>query len=114
MKSISIILSVLLLTACAGATYRPLVDRPGPDYETDLRDCQSYAAGEMSAQNAAIVGAIFGALLGAAAGHNTGYGNQFAGAGAVGGALGAGGSANKNQISIIQRCMAGRGYSVLR
>ena len=114
MKSISIVLSVLLLTACAGATYRPLVDRPGPNYETDLRDCQSYAAGEMSAQNASIVGAIFGALLGAAVGHNTGYSDQFVAAGAVGGAMGAGSGANQNQISIIQRCMAGRGYSVLR
>lgn len=114
MKQICILLSAVMLTACAGATYRPLVDRPGPNYETDLRDCQSYAAGEMSAQNAAIVGAIFGALLGAAVGHNTGYSDQFVAAGAVGGAMGAGSGANQNQISIIQRCMAGRGYSVLR
>lgn len=114
MRTIIITLIAAMLTACAGATYRPLVDRPGPNYEGDLRECQAYAQGEMNSGNAAVIGAIFGALLGGAIGHGTGYARNFAAAGAVGGAMGAGNRAGMNQVSIIQRCMAGRGYSVLR
>ena len=70
MRTPIIILSALMLTACAGANYRPLVDRPGPNYEADLRDCQEYAKGELQADQAAVIGAVLGALFGAAVGHN--------------------------------------------
>ena len=111
MKSIIV---VLLLTGCAGANYRPLVDRPGTNYERDLRECQTYAQGEPDAVQGAAFGAVIGALLGAVIGHGTGFGNNFAAAGAIGGALGAGSRANQDQMSIIKNCMAGRGHSVLR
>ena len=112
MKTLLII--CLVLAGCAGATYRPLVDRPGPNYERDLAECQRYAEGEPGAGGSALIGAILGGLLGAAIGHNTGYGGNFAAAGAAGGAMEAGGSADQNQASVIKNCLAGRGYSVLR
>ena len=114
MRAPIIILSAIMLTACAGANYRPMVDRPGPNYEADLRDCQEYAKGELQADQAAVIGAVLGALFGAAVGHNTGYAGQLAAAGALGGASGGAAGAQRNQTSIIQRCMSGRGYTVLR
>ncbi|MBW7903004.1 MAG: glycine zipper family protein [Rhodocyclaceae bacterium] len=107
-------LVLALLSACAGATYRPLVDRPGPQFEQDLAECQRYAEGEANAAAGAAIGALLGALLGLAAGHKTGYQSDFARAGAIGGALGGSVSAERNQQTVIANCLRGRGYSVLR
>ena len=110
----TLLILCLVLTGCAGATYRPLIDKPGPNYERDLAECQRYAEGEPGAGGSAVVGAIIGGLIGALIGHNTGYGDAFAGAGAAAGGFEAGGSADRNQASVIKNCLAGRGYSVLR
>lgn len=107
-------LIITLLTACAGANYRPLVDRPGANYEQDLAECQRYAASEAGPGTGAVVGALLGAVLGAFIGHKTGYRGDFARAGALGGALGGAQSTNQNQMDVIRNCMSGRGYSVLR
>lgn len=112
----------LSVGGCAntGANYRPIVDNKGVDlnrYESDLRECQSYAtqtasAGESAAAGAA-AGAILGAVLAAAAGR--GYSrSSTAGVGAVSGAVGAGAEGERNQRNIINRCLAGRGYRVLQ
>jgi hypothetical protein len=113
-RNVCILLCASLLAACAGATYRPLVDNPGPNYESDLYQCQRYAEGEAGPGTGAAVGALLGALLGAVIGHKSGYQGDFARAGAVGGALGGMQSTDGNQHNVIVNCMRGRGYNVLR
>ena len=114
---------IALLSGCAattGANYRPIVDTKGVDfnrYEIDLKECQAYAtqtagAGE-SAAAGAIAGALLGAALAAAAGSRYDRG-ATARVGAVSGAVGAGVEGEKNQRSIINRCLSGRGYRVLQ
>ena len=118
-------ISILLAqVGCAntGANYRPLIDTRGGTvdatrYESDLRECQQYAAqtagaGEKAAIGAA-AGAIFGAVLAAAAGG--GYDRSAtARVGAVTGAVGGAAQGENDQRSIIRRCLGGRGYSVLQ
>lgn len=114
----------ICVTGCAtrstGENYRPLVDTKGADmaqYETDLRECQQYAAQVAGAAEQAAVGAlagaIFGTLLAAAAGR--GYSrNQHAAVGAVAGAAGGAVAGERDQRSVINRCLSGRGYRVLQ
>ena len=106
--------------ATSGANYRPIVDNKGVDlnrYESDLRECQSYATQTAGAADSAAAGAVAGALLGAvlagAAGKNYSK-SSSARVGAVSGAVGAGVEGERNQKTIINRCLAGRGYSVLQ
>jgi outer membrane lipoprotein SlyB len=106
--------------ATSGANYRPIVDSKGVDlnrYESDLRECQSYATQTAGAADSAAAGAIAGALLGAAlaaaAGNNYSR-SSTARVGAVSGAVGAGVEGERNQRTIINRCLAGRGYKVLQ
>jgi len=109
-----------MLTACAGANYRPIVDNKGVDlnrYEADLRECQEYAKQQMGAGESAVAGAaagaLFGAILAAAAGK--GYDrNATARVGAVTGAATAGAEGETSQRNIIKRCLIGRGYKVLQ
>lgn len=119
---ISILASAILLEGCAG--YRPIVDMQGRDqanYESDVTQCQQYAE-QVAPENEALWGAILGAALGAGFGALTGsyFGDAGygAGVGASSGALygGVAGTANaaSDQRAIIQRCMAGRGWNVLR
>lgn len=118
MKTIAIILSAAMIAGCAGpqgANYRPIVDRPGPNYATDLQDCQDHArklasVGE-GAAGGAMAGAIFGALLGAA--FRVGS-RDTAWAGALGGATGGAAKAETDQRSVIANCMRARGYAVLQ
>jgi len=113
-----------LIAGCAtnqmGASYRPIIDSRGVDankFESDLRDCQQYAAQTASAAEGAVAGAAAGALLGAALAAAAGsrYSrSQHARVGAVGGLVGAAAEAETNQRNIIRRCLSGRGYSVLQ
>lgn len=114
MKKISMLLVVVLLCTSGCATYRPLVDRPGPDYEQDLRECQEHAEGEAGPGTGAVFGALLGAAFGALVGHKTGFQGDFMRAGMIGGALGGASRAGVDQMSVIKNCMSGRGYSVLR
>lgn len=112
-----------LLSGCAttsGANYRPIIDTRSVDfnrYESDLRDCQSYATQTAGAAESAAAGALAGALLGgvlaAAAGKNYSR-SSSARVGAVTGAVGAGAQGETDQRNIIRRCLAGRGYNVLQ
>ena len=106
--------------ATSGANYRPIVDNKGVDqnrYESDLREGQSYATQTAGAADSAAAGAVAGALLGAvlagAAGRNYSR-SSSARVGAVSGAVGAGVEGERNQRTIINRCLAGRGYRVLQ
>jgi outer membrane lipoprotein SlyB len=114
---------VALLSGCAattGANYRPIVDTKGVDfnrYEADLRECQAYATQTASAAESAAAGAVAGALLGAvlaAAAGNRYSRSSTARVGAVSGAVGAGVEGERNQRTIINRCLSGRGYQVLQ
>jgi phage-related tail protein len=122
MKKTIAILIALSVTACAtrpmGAEYRPIVDMQGKDvaqYESDLGQCQTYAQQAAGAAQRAAGAAVAGALLGALLMKGAGVGNE--GHGAAVGALAAGarGAADgeHDQRSVITRCLAGRGYSVL-
>lgn len=119
-----LVLTLLFQVGCAntGANYRPMIDTRGGSvsasgYEADLRDCQQYAAQVGGAADraaaGAVVGALFGAVLAAAAGSR--YDRvATARAGAVTGAAGGAAQGEQDQRSIIRRCLAGRGYSVLQ
>ncbi len=114
MKTIASIAVVLMLAGCAtsGANYRPVVDlhnRDATKYQTDLSQCQNYATQRADAATGAVVGAVAGALLMAALG---GRGSDNRQGAIIGGLAGAGG-ANETQETIVKRCLAGRGYSVL-
>jgi outer membrane lipoprotein SlyB len=121
-KLIIVSLAISMLAGCAntgrgsGANYQPIVDRPGFNYDNDLRDCQQHANKVLSATDAAvggaIAGAIFGALLGAAVGSSNR--NNYAAVGALNAGVGAAASAEGGQRGIITRCLSGRGYMVLQ
>ncbi|HEA22522.1 MAG TPA: glycine zipper family protein [Pricia antarctica] len=121
MKRLMILVSLLIIGGCA--TYRPIIDMKNVDraqYSLDLRDCQNYARQVNVAGNAAVsagmgaaVGALFGAITGAwlgDAGRGAGIGASLGGAGGL--VQGVAGSA-ETQVSIVRKCMSGRGYNVL-
>lgn len=124
MKATATVLAIALLSGCAstgqgyGAHYTPIVDRPGPNYTTDLAECQQHASRVLSAGDSAVggavAGAIFGALLSAAVGGGSRYQNNYMAVGALSGAAKSAESAEGGQRGIITRCMSGRGYSVLQ
>lgn len=112
----------LILTGCAttpgGANYRPMIDsghRLG-DYDADLRECQAYAASGAGSGDGAAAGAVGGAvvmgLLSAILGGG-GHG-RWAAVGAVVGGLQGAAAGEAGQRAVVTRCMAGRGYNVLR
>lgn len=117
-----IVIACVFLTACAGATYRPMVDTQGMDmnrYESDLAACQQYAGQVSGAATQAAVGAAIGAGLSALLAGVGGGRNRFdmgatARIGAVGGAVAGAGQGETDQRNIIRRCLAGRGYRVLQ
>jgi uncharacterized protein YcfJ len=115
---------VTMITACSGASYRPVVDSKGVDmsnYENDLVECQAIAkesgVGDEVVKNAA-VGAAAGAVLGAVIGAITGdFGTAVAAGAGYGGTAGAVDGAitgTRDQEQIVANCMAGRGYKVLK
>jgi len=117
MKKIISIASIIMLIGCAGAGFVPVVDRPGANYRQDLAECQAHATEVMSAGESAVVGAVggalFGGLLAVVGGGSSDFVNGMAAVGAATGAIGEAAGADRNQRSIISRCLYGRGYSVL-
>ncbi|MDY3331666.1 MAG: glycine zipper family protein [Pelistega sp.] len=110
------ILATTTLAACS--SYRPIVDSKGQDmtrYEQDLKECQALADQVSPTGNAALgagISAALGAAIGAIAG-NSSSAAIGAGIGAVSGGAGGGLSGADKQKSVIQQCLAGRGYRVL-
>ena len=114
----AICLLSLGLSGCAatGADFIPHVDRPGPNYNTDLQQCQNLAAQRSYVNGDSVMdtalGAAGGTTIGAIA---SGWSGAWIGAligtgvGAVGGAF----SAKDDQKQIVIKCMKGRGYAVL-
>lgn len=120
---LAVLALILALTGCAtnrgtGANYNPIVDRPGPDYVSDLDACQAHATKVMSAADGAVAGAVAGAVFGALfmAALGGGGADQKAGAwmGALSGGTRAAADAEGGQRGIITRCLTGRGYNVLQ
>lgn len=111
------IVAALLLTGCATAPmqYTPVVDRPGPTYDTDLAECRALAAQRdpvATAGAGAAMGAVAGAILGAAIGGRGGValGARIgAGEGLVGGAA----HGLVQQRVIVMSCLIGRGHRVI-
>jgi hypothetical protein len=120
-----ICLAVLLILLAGCSAYRPTVDMRGVDrneYEANLEECQKYAE-KVSPGTAAVVGAGAGAAIGAVIGvivgvaFNADVGDLAGFGAALGGFQGAvsgGAEAGMSQMEIIKKCMAGRGYVVLR
>lgn len=111
--------ALMLLVACAGANYRPMIDTQGVNmtkFEADLKDCQQYAQGVAGAGTQAAIGAgvgfLLGTLLAAAAGRNYDR-DATARVGAVSGAVAGGAHGETSQNDVVKRCVAGRGYKVL-
>jgi outer membrane lipoprotein SlyB len=122
---VALIFVAMSLTACApGSSYRPIVDMSGKaawEYEWDLNECQEYAK-QVSTAGSAATGAVVGAGVTAGVGAIVGAflgcpGEGAAMGAALGGFSGAAGGYGRgrgDQIAIIQRCMVGRNWSVLR
>ncbi len=111
---------LLLLSGCAGANVKPIIDTQGVNqdkYQSDLLECQNIARQETGATESgatgAAAGAVVGGLLGLVVGGNASGIAQAAGAGAV--LAGAGGAykGNQAQENIVKKCLSGRGYRVL-
>lgn len=117
LSAISISL-IMTLTACAGSSYRPIVDTYGQDmsrYEEDLRQCQELAKQVDTASTtvaSAGISAAIGAAIGAIVGNSSTVG-QGAAIGAITGGTSGGLSGNEKQKHIIQQCLSNRGYRVL-
>lgn len=110
----------LILSGCAGAGVRPIVDLQGKNkdtYENDLQQCQAYATQQAGAASGgatgAVAGAAVGALLGLVAGGNRTNIAQVGGIGAVLGGAGGLYEGNKAQENVVKQCLRGRGYNVL-
>ncbi len=112
-----LIAALPLLPACT-TTDEIIIDRKGVNmvaYEQDLAECREYAqavkTGEKGARGAAssaVVGGAVGAILGGPEGAARG-----AGVGAVtGGAKGVA-EGEREEMQVVKRCLAGRGYRVL-
>jgi outer membrane lipoprotein SlyB len=124
MKSIVIIITLCLLIGCAG--HRPIIDQKNVDmnsYESDVRECQTYAD-MLSPGKTAIIGGVIGGAIGATVGAVIGlalHDSKLAGelmvmGAAIGGMKGAiegGAVSGMSQVQIINECMEGRGYRVL-
>jgi len=115
--TLSLISGAVLLTACAGAEVRPIVDMKdvnGTRYEKDLAECQGYAKEApgmgSSAAKGAGVGIVVGGLLGLVSGNNA---LQSAGTGAVIAGAGSAYAGNESQEAVVKKCLVGRGYKVL-
>lgn len=117
MKTVICAVVALSLAGCAtrGAGYVPVVDMQGQStgkYSADLSDCQAYATQRADAAQGAVAGALAGALLSALL-MPRGYRNEGASKLGILGGLSGAGQATETQETIIKRCLAGRGYSVL-
>lgn len=105
-------------TSATAGGYRPVVDPKkcaNCDYEADLAQCQAISAENTQitgnavagAAGGALTGALLGAMLNIDAGHTAAMGATAGGLQGVGQEL-------QTSNAMIARCMAGRGYSVLR
>ena len=109
---------LLLLPVACTTTDEIIIDKKGVDlarYERDLAECRDYASevktaekGARGAASGAVVGGAIGAITDGSEGAAKG-----AGVGAVtGGARGLS-QGEQDEVRVVKRCLAGRGYRVL-
>jgi|SRR3990167_5363913 len=111
-----IVAVLFIISGCATTAYQPLVDRAGPNYAQDLLDCQQYAQKVAGPGTGAIAGAVAGAVAGALLARLIGRDVARGPAARVGAATGAaqgGMQGISNEREVVQKCLRGRGYSVL-
>lgn len=113
-----ILIPVILLTGCA--TSQPVIDTKGADmshYYTDLQECREYApSASEEVGGGVLAGGAVGATLGAIAGAFSGNAGRGA---AIGAALMsvqglAHGAGRQQKTQVVNNCLVGRGYKVLR
>lgn len=119
----AILTAAILLSACAGADYQPVVDMHGHSavaYQADLSQCQQTARSARNNTNIAEdagIGAVGGAALGAVGGAIGGNAGLGAGVGALAGLVGGAGfkeaRTEEREETIVKNCMRARGYKVL-
>ena len=108
------------LTACenSGANYRPVIDGPvGPNYGTDLAECQALAASTPNVDGRTAGRVATGAGVAGATSVILNDNSEDLGRAAAVGALG-GLTAdlirkNERREAIVRNCMRGRGYNVV-
>ena len=113
-----LMLTVIGLLAACTTTDEIIIDRKGVNmaaYDQDLAECREYSKGVKTAEKgargaatSAVIGGAVGAILDGPDGAARG-----AGIGAVtGGARGVG-EGEREEVQVVKRCLAGRGYKVL-
>jgi outer membrane lipoprotein SlyB len=118
-KQIAVAVIVMsMLSGCAPAPYRPIVDNGTPqgNYDGDLEDCQRLANNVQPANNVvagAVAGALLGALLGRAIGLNGSQTGNVAAWGAASGGVQGLAAGSAQWTGVVNRCMVGRGYNVV-
>lgn len=117
MKRITVLILAAALAGCAtsGANYVPVVDMGGRDaarFNRDLSECQVYAHQRMNAAQGAMVGAVALGILTSVLSPR-GTKNYAAQQGAIVGGVAGAASANDTQETIVKRCLAGRGWTIL-
>ncbi|MGI9370310.1 MAG: glycine zipper family protein [Ruegeria sp.] len=119
-KFFLILPAIALASACAnsGANYQPVIDGPvGPNYSSDLAQCQNLAASQASVDGSTAGSAAIGAAGAAATSAIINDSSDDLGRAAAAGALvGASADAikkNQNKEVIVRNCMRGRGYNVV-
>ena len=114
--------AVLLFTvaACAnsGANYEPIIDgEKGPQYSTDLSECQALAASASAIDEETARTTATGALVAGASslilnGDSDDLGEAVA-VGAIAGLASSGLGDVSERESVVKNCMSGRGYNVI-
>lgn len=119
-KKFTAIPLVLMVAACAttGQNYQPVIDGPvGPNYSSDLAQCQNLAAqqGALSSDTAGLAAAGAGIAGGTTAVLNNKNNNvrDAVVVGALAGVTAGAVQQNSNKEAIIKNCMAQRGYKVV-
>ncbi len=119
-KLFLVVPALLAVAACTntGASYQPVIDGPvGPNYNSDLAQCQQLAASQPGVDGSTAGNAAIGAAGAAAVTGIVQDSSDNLGRAAVAGALvGAGADVinkNQNKEVIVRNCMRGRGYNVV-
>jgi outer membrane lipoprotein SlyB len=119
MRVLVIIMGVFLVGCSSVNSYRPLVDLKGVDraqYQVDLEECRDYGE-QVSSLGQGLIGAAVGTLGGVVA--NWGLGKTLGsplglGVGAGTGAIIGTTKGYASQITVIDTCLVGRKYKLLK
>jgi phage tail tape-measure protein len=114
MKRVLVSVAAALVAGCSSHP-EPIVDTKGINlaaYQSDLVECQKYAA-QINPAAGVAKGSVAGAAVGAAVGAIGGDVGQGAAVGAVSGGASSALKADEDKQNVVKRCLSGRGYKVL-